>query len=82
MARSLLDSTNLTEWLRKIRFDFDGPGAFAHSVIDWFADAPASVLVIAAAITVAALALTRRPSAAALIVLVALGMLGAVGMVL
>jgi hypothetical protein len=82
MARSLLDSTNLTEWLQKIRFDFDSPGALAHSVIDWLAEAPASVLVTIAAITVAALAFTRRTSAAVLIVLLALGMLSAVGMVL
>ena len=82
MAKSLLDSSNLTEWLHKIRFDFDGPGAFIHSVVDWLADAPASVLVTVAAITVAAFSFTRRPSAAAVIVLIALGVLGAVGTVL
>jgi hypothetical protein len=82
MANSLLDASNLTEWLHKIRFDFDSPGAFVHSLIDWIAEAPPSVLVAVAAITVAALAFTRRASAAAVIVLVALGVLGAVGTVL
>jgi hypothetical protein len=82
MANSLLDSSNLSEWLRKIRFDFNGPDAFVYSVVDWLADAPASVLVIAAAITVAAFAFTGRPGATAIIVLITLSVLGAVGTIL
>jgi hypothetical protein len=69
-------SSDLAEWLQSLRLDFASPIAFLQSVWAWLADAPVGVLVMAAAIAVALLALTRRSGAAALIVLGALGLIG------
>ncbi|MDF2765778.1 MAG: hypothetical protein K0S81_2772 [Rhodospirillales bacterium] len=73
-------SSDLAEWIRSIRLDFGSPSAFLESGASWLAAAPAGVVITVAAITVAALALTRRPGAAALIVLAAIGLLGLVGL--
>ncbi|MGH7186056.1 MAG: hypothetical protein ACREIB_07265 [Pseudomonadota bacterium] len=82
MARSLVDPSNLGEWIDAMRLDFSSPSDLVVSLANWLASAPAGVLVMAAAITVGAMALTRRPGPAALIVLTALGVLGVVGWVL
>ena len=73
-------SSDLAEWIHSIRLDFGSPAAFVESGASWLAAAPAGVVITLAAITVAALALTRRPGAAALIVLGAIGLLGLVGL--
>ena len=82
MSRSLLDPSSLREWLDAIRLDFSGPVPFVQSIFDWLAQAPTGVLVTAAGVLVAALAFSRRSSAAALIVLAALGALGLAGLTL
>lgn len=79
MARSLMDPSNLREWFDAMRLDFSNPFDFIHSIAAWLAVAPTGVMVMAAAIFVATMALTRRPGPAALIVLMALGVLGVVG---
>lgn len=73
-------SSDLAEWIQSIRLDFGSPAAFLESGASWLAAAPAGVVITLAAITVAALALTRRPGAAALIVLAAIGLLGLFGL--
>ena len=82
MSRSLLDPSSLRDWLDAIRLDFSGPAPFVQSLVDWLAQAPTGVLVTAAGVLVAALAFSRRPGAAAMIVLAALGMLGFAGLTL
>ncbi len=82
MAGSILNGAKLTEWVQSIRFDFDGPSVFLNSLASFLAEVPTGVIVAAAAVAVAALASTRKPGAATLLVLTALGALGAVGWVL
>jgi len=80
LSRSLLDPFTLRDWLDSIRLDFSGPAPFVQSLGDWLAQAPSGVLVTAAGLLVAILAFSRRPGAAALIVLAALGVLGLAGL--
>jgi hypothetical protein len=77
-----LDPSSLRDWLDAIRLDFSGPAPFVHSLGDWLGSAPTSVMVMAAGVLVAALAFSRRPGAAAMIVLAALGVLGVAGLTL
>ncbi|MCI0430508.1 MAG: hypothetical protein L0210_08225 [Rhodospirillales bacterium] len=79
MARSLIDPSNLGEWIDAMRLDFSSPSDFVYSLVGWVSGAPPGVLVTGAAIAVAAMALTRKPGPAALIVIAALGVLGVVG---
>ncbi len=79
MAQRLMDPSNLREWIDTMRLDFSNPYELVHSLGVWLADAPTGVVVTAVAIVVAAMALTRRPGPAAVIVLMALGVLGVVG---
>jgi hypothetical protein len=72
--------SELADWINSLRLDLDNPTAFVQSLWTWLADAPAGVLVTAAAILVALLALTRRSGAAALIVLGAMGVMGAIAL--
>jgi hypothetical protein len=71
-------SSELADWLNSLRLDLHSPAALVQSLWAWLADAPTGVLVTAAAIAVALLALTRRSGAAALIVLGAIGLIGAI----
>ena len=75
-----MNSSDLAEWLASLRLDLRGPGYLLESLATWLANAPVGIVVMAAAIAVAALALSKRPAAAALIVLGALGFLGILGL--
>lgn len=74
-----MNSSDLADWFQSLRLDLRSPGFLLESIGTWLADAPVGVVVAVAAIAVAAVAVARRPAAAALIVLGALGVLGAVG---
>jgi hypothetical protein len=78
LAGSLINPSNLDEWIQSIRLDFTSLDGFALSLGNWLSDAPTGVIVAAAATTIAVLAFARRPGAAAFIVLAALGVLGAI----
>ena len=75
-----MNSSDLAEWLASLRLDFRGPGFLLESLSTWLANAPIGVVMMAAAIAVAVLAISKRPAAAALIVLGALGFLGILGL--
>ena len=82
MNHNLFNSSDMGEWINGMRLDFSSVPGFAHSLSDWVLAAPVGVLVMFAAVLLGALALTRRPGAAALIVLIALGALGYFGLAL
>jgi hypothetical protein len=80
MNHNFFNPSDMGEWINGIRLDFTSLPGFTHSLSDWILGAPTGVLVMAVAILLGALALTRRPGPAALIVLLALGALGYFGL--
>jgi hypothetical protein len=81
MKQNFFNPSDMGDWINGMRLDFTSVPGFTHSVSEWLLGAPAGVLVMLAAILLGALALTRRPGPATLIVLLALGALGYFGFV-
>ena len=73
MNHTFFNPSDMGDWIKGMRLDFSSLPGFGHSLSDWFLSAPTGVLVMLVAILLGALALSRRPGAAALIVVLALG---------
>jgi hypothetical protein len=79
MNHNFFNPSDMGDWINGMRLDFTSLPGFTHSLSDWVISAPLGVMVTLAAILLGALALTRRPGPAVLIVLLALGALGYFG---
>jgi hypothetical protein len=82
MKHNFFNPSDMGEWINGMRLDFSSLPGFTHSLTDWLFAAPSGVLVMFAAVVIGALALTRSPGPAVLIVLIALGALGYFGLAL
>ena len=69
MAKSFLNPADIRDWIEGIQLDVSSPAGFASTLAEWLAGAPLGAVVAGGLILVAAMALSRRPGVAALIVL-------------